>query len=44
MLLRCEFDHAKRRAYLFADCPQFAKRIVLTTTSSRRRGADQRCL
>ena len=30
MLLRCDFDHAKRRAYLFADCPQFAKKIVLT--------------
>ncbi len=26
----CDFDHAKRRAYLFADCPQFAKKIVLT--------------
>ena len=24
MLLRCDFDHAKRRACLFADCPQFA--------------------
>jgi hypothetical protein len=30
MLLRCDFDHAKRRAYLFADCPQFAKKIGLT--------------
>ena len=30
MLLRCDFDHAKRRAYLFADCPQFAKKVVLT--------------
>ena len=45
MLLRCDFDHAKRRAYLFADCPQFAKKIVLTRrivgswkrTASRRR-------
>lgn len=30
MLLRCDFDHAKSRKYLFADCPQFAKKVVLT--------------
>jgi hypothetical protein len=30
MLLRCDFDHAKTRAHLFADCPAFAKKIVLT--------------
>lgn len=30
MLLRTDFDHAKTRAYLFADCPQFAKKVVLT--------------
>ena len=29
MLLR-DFDHAEGRANLFADCPQFAKKIVLT--------------
>jgi hypothetical protein len=30
MLLRCDFDHAKTRQHLFADCPTFAKKIVLT--------------
>ncbi len=30
MLLRTDFDHAKTRGRLFADCPQFAKKIVLT--------------
>jgi hypothetical protein len=35
MLLRCDFDHAKRRAYLFADRAQFAKKkIVLTRRST----------
>lgn len=29
MLLRCDFDHAKSRAHLFADCPAFAKKLVL---------------
>ena len=30
MLLRTDFDHAKSRAYLFRDCPAFAKKVVLT--------------
>ena len=30
MLLRCDFDHAKNRRHLFADCEPFAKKIVLT--------------
>ena len=36
MLLRCDFDHAKGRAYLLADCPQFAKKIVLTRRIANR--------
>ena len=30
MLLRCDFDHAKTRHHLFADCGVFAKKIILT--------------
>lgn len=30
MLLATDFDHAKRRQYLFGGCPQFAKKLVLT--------------
>jgi hypothetical protein len=30
MLLRTDFDHAKTRQHLFADCSAFAKKIVLT--------------
>jgi hypothetical protein len=30
MLLRTDFDHAKTRAYLFAEHPAFAKKVVLT--------------
>lgn len=30
MLLRADYDHAKGRRHLFADCPAFAKRLVLT--------------
>lgn len=30
MLLRTDFDHAKTRQYLFANCPAFAKKVVLT--------------
>jgi hypothetical protein len=30
MLLRTDFDHAKSRRYLFADCEAFAKKVVLT--------------
>lgn len=30
MLLRTDFDHAKTRRRLFAGCPSFAKKIVLT--------------
>jgi hypothetical protein len=30
MLLRCDFDHAKTRQHLFGQCPQFAKKLVLT--------------
>jgi hypothetical protein len=30
MLLRTDFDHAASRAHLFADCPMFAKKVVLT--------------
>ncbi len=30
MLLRTDFDHAKTRSRLFAGCPQFAKKVVLT--------------
>src|SRR5215471_2122152 len=29
-LLRTDFDHAARRAHLFADCAMFAKKVVLT--------------
>jgi hypothetical protein len=30
VLLRTDFDHAATRAHLFADCPVFAKKVVLT--------------
>ena len=30
MLLRTDFDHAATRAHLFAHCPMFAKKVVLT--------------
>lgn len=30
MLLRTDFDHAKSRKYLFAECEAFAKKLVLT--------------
>jgi hypothetical protein len=30
MLLRTDFDHAQTRRHLFADCPAFAKKLVLT--------------
>lgn len=30
MLLRTDFDHAKTRSHLFADCSAFAQKIVLT--------------
>jgi hypothetical protein len=30
MLLRTDFDHAASRAHLFANCPMFAKKVVLT--------------
>jgi methylase of polypeptide subunit release factors len=30
MLLRTDFDHAKTRSRLFAGCPAFAKKVVLT--------------
>jgi hypothetical protein len=30
MLLRCDYDHARSRAHLFADCQAFAKKLVLT--------------
>ena len=30
MLLRADFDHAATRTHLFADCPMFAKKVVLT--------------
>jgi SAM-dependent methyltransferase len=30
MLLRTDYDHAKGRAHLFGNCPEFAKKIVLT--------------
>jgi hypothetical protein len=30
MLLRTDFDHAKTRARLFAGCPSFSKKLVLT--------------
>jgi hypothetical protein len=30
MLLRTDFDHAKTRWHLFADCAAFARKIVLT--------------
>lgn len=30
MLLRTDFDHARGRTALFADCPAFAKKVVLT--------------
>jgi len=29
MLLRTDFDHAKRRTHLFRDCPAFSKKLVL---------------
>ena len=30
MLLRTDFDHAATRAHLFAGCPMFAKKVVLS--------------
>jgi len=30
MLLRCDFDHAKGRRHLFADCGAFSKKLILT--------------
>lgn len=30
MLLRCDFDSAKKRKHLFGGCPQFAKKLTLT--------------
>ena len=30
MLLRTDFDHAQTRRHLFADCPAFARKVVLT--------------
>jgi hypothetical protein len=30
MLLRTDFDHARTRRHLFADCKAFAKKLVLT--------------
>ena len=30
MLLRTDFDHAKTRQHLFANCEAFAKKLVLT--------------
>lgn len=30
MLLRTDYDHAKSRRHLFAGCPAFAKKLVLT--------------
>jgi hypothetical protein len=30
MLLRCDYDHAHSRRYLFADNPAFTKRLALT--------------
>jgi hypothetical protein len=30
MLMRTDFDHAKSRAHLFANCPAFTKKVVLT--------------
>jgi hypothetical protein len=30
VLLRCDFDHAKGRRHLFADCRVFAKKLILT--------------
>lgn len=30
MLLRCDFDYAKTRGYLFRDCAAWSKKIVLT--------------
>jgi hypothetical protein len=30
MLLRCDYDHAVTRPHLFAHCPVFAKKLVLT--------------
>jgi len=30
MLLRTDFDHARRR-HLFSECPAFARKVVLTT-------------
>src|SRR5262245_33853037 len=31
MLLRTDFDHARSRGHLFANCPAFACKVVLTT-------------
>jgi len=30
MLLRCDYDHAATRQHLFGQCPQFAKKLILT--------------
>jgi hypothetical protein len=30
MLLRTDYDHAVTRQQLFRDCPQFAKKLILT--------------
>jgi hypothetical protein len=30
MLLRCDFDYAKTRGYLFRDCAAWSKKVVLT--------------
>ena len=30
MLLRCDFDHAKGRGYLFRECRAFSQKIILT--------------
>jgi hypothetical protein len=30
MLLRTDYDHAVTRQHLFRDCPQFAKKLILT--------------
>lgn len=30
MLLRTDFDHAKTRRHLFAGCPMFSRKVVLT--------------
>lgn len=31
MLLRTDFDHAKTRKHLFGGCPEFARKLVLTS-------------